>query len=121
MGPACPDETRADLLVVLLSNEDNEVSAYLPEALAVAALPELPVVERPVDEEQQPFAIERLKFFDTESLHVSESIEFTGNRELAGAGFLISLEAGHADWRVIDPDENTFAQGSVRAGESVEE
>lgn len=108
----------AELLVIVLANEESDVVLGLPDDLAHAVLPELPSAsDLP---EPPPLAIEREEILDGSSESFVESVELDAGQDRAVAGFLISLEAGSARYRVRAPGGDVYSQGQTRSGELLE-
>lgn len=103
----------ADLLVITLSNEENEASLRLSLDLADAVLPELPSSDELP--EPEPLAIDRVEVLEGTTASFVESLEFPPERQAAVAGFSLLLLEGTGSYRLISPSGSLVAAGDAES------
>jgi hypothetical protein len=116
----------ADLLVIVLSNEESDAAGRLPFDLAHAVLPELPSADDVP--EDPPLAIDREETLEDTTESFVETIDISaeqisaaqGEQGLAVAGFFAELETGSVRYRVRAPDGSIFIEGESRDEELLE-
>lgn len=103
----------ADLLVVTLSNEENEASLRLSFDLADAVLPALPSSDELP--EPEPLALERFEILEGTTASFVETLEFPPEREAAVAGFALTLFEGRGRYRLVSPSGEVVAEGDAES------
>ncbi|HTV23159.1 MAG TPA: serine hydrolase domain-containing protein [Polyangiaceae bacterium] len=108
----------ADLLVIVLCNEDSDAASRLPVELAHAVLPELPSADELP--EPPPLAIDREETLEGSTTSFVESVDVGAEQGGAIAGFFAELVAGRVRYRVRAPDGAIFIEGESREDELLE-
>lgn len=103
----------ADLLVITLSNEENEASARLSLDLADAVLPELPSADELP--EPEPLALDRVESLEGTTASFVETLEVAEERGAAVAAFSLLLLEGSGSYRLISPSGAHVAAGDAES------
>lgn len=113
----------ADLLVIVLCNEANDIAYRLPYDLAHAVLPALPGADDVP--EPPPYAIDHEEALEDATTSFVEPVDFGAEQARDGqgraiAGFFAALETGSIRYRVRAPGGEIFLEGESREGEPLE-